>query len=132
VPTVVAEDPARAREGAAWFVAFYLTTMGPLYRQSLARQGFGKEVQAVLAANTPRNRGLVPPEAEILLEELTIFGTPEQARTRVARWYAAGAALPILLLRPNLTPDEISLALDAFRPLVEAPTGARIQRMGSA
>jgi alkanesulfonate monooxygenase SsuD/methylene tetrahydromethanopterin reductase-like flavin-dependent oxidoreductase (luciferase family) len=132
VPTVVAEDPARAREGAAWFVAFYLTTMGPLYRQSLARQGFGKEVQAVLAANTPRNRGLVPPEAEILLEELTIFGTPEQARTRVARWYAAGAALPILLLPPNLTPDEISLALGAFRPLVEAPTGARIQRMGSA
>jgi alkanesulfonate monooxygenase SsuD/methylene tetrahydromethanopterin reductase-like flavin-dependent oxidoreductase (luciferase family) len=129
VPTVVAEDPARAREGAAWFVAFYLTTMGPLYRQSLARQGFGKEVEAVLAANTPRNRGVVPPEADILLDELTIFGTPDEARVRVARWYAAGAALPILLLPPNLTPDEICLALDAFRPLVATPAGA--ERTGS-
>ncbi len=83
VPTAVAETAERAREGAAWFVAFYLTTMGPLYRQSLARQGFGKEVDEVLAANTPRPRGVVPPAAEVLLEELTIFGTPEQARARL-------------------------------------------------
>src|SRR3989475_5147014 len=33
VPTVVADDPAEARAGAAWFVSFYLTTMGPLYRR---------------------------------------------------------------------------------------------------
>lgn len=132
VPTVVAEDPARAREGAAWFVAFYLTIMGPLYRQALTRQGFGKEVEAVLAANTPRNRGVVPPEGETLLEELTIFGTPEQARARVGRWYAAGAALPILLLQPNLTPDEIGFALEAFRPLVDVATGAPAGRTGSA
>jgi len=28
VPAVVAESAAKAREGAAWFVAFYVTTMG--------------------------------------------------------------------------------------------------------
>src|SRR5262245_3113238 len=49
VPAVVAMDGAKAREGAAWFVAFYLVSMGTLYRQSLVRQGFGKEVEAVLA-----------------------------------------------------------------------------------
>ena len=54
VPTAVAEDAAVARQRAAWFVAFYLTTMGALYRQSLVRRGFAKEVEAVLAANTPR------------------------------------------------------------------------------
>src|SRR5439155_21025811 len=46
VPTAVAEDAAVARQGAAWFVAFYLTTMGALYRQSLVRRGFAKEVEA--------------------------------------------------------------------------------------
>ena len=45
LPTVVSEDPARAREGAAWFVAFYLVSMGTLYRQSLSRQGFAKEMR---------------------------------------------------------------------------------------
>ncbi len=116
VPTVVAEDPERARAGAAWFVAFYLTTMGPLYRQSLARQGFSKEVEAVLAANTPRNRGVVPPEGEALLDELTIFGTPAQARVALDRWRAAGAALPIALLPPNLTRQELDFALNGLRP----------------
>jgi alkanesulfonate monooxygenase SsuD/methylene tetrahydromethanopterin reductase-like flavin-dependent oxidoreductase (luciferase family) len=120
VPTAVAEHAERAREGAAWFVSFYLTTMGPLYRQSLARQGFGKEVDEVLAANTPRHRGVVPPAAEVLLEELTIFGTPEQARARLARWQAAGASLPILLFPPNLTPAQLDFALSAFRPMLQA------------
>ncbi len=125
VPTVVAEDPVAARDGAAWFVAFYLTTMGPLYRQSLVRQGFGKEVEAVLAANTPRQQGIVPADAEILLEQLTVFGTPAQARSRLARWHRAGAAMPILLLKPHLALKEIELTLDAFRPMLESDTVAR-------
>jgi alkanesulfonate monooxygenase SsuD/methylene tetrahydromethanopterin reductase-like flavin-dependent oxidoreductase (luciferase family) len=116
VPAVVSEDPARAREGAAWFVAFYLVSMGTLYRQSLARQGFGKEVEAVLAANTPKFTGAVPADAEELLEELIVYGTPAEARRRLARWHAAGAALPVLLLRPNLSPGELELTLNALRP----------------
>jgi alkanesulfonate monooxygenase SsuD/methylene tetrahydromethanopterin reductase-like flavin-dependent oxidoreductase (luciferase family) len=116
VPAVVAEDAARAREGAAWFVAFYLVNMGTLYRQSLARQGFGKEVEAVLAANTPKFTGAVPSDAEQLLEELIVFGTPPEARRRLAAWHAAGAALPVLLLRPNLSAEELEFTLDALRP----------------
>lgn len=116
IPAVVAADPGRAREGAAWFVAFYLTTMGALYRQHLARLGFAKEVEAVLAANTPKPQGIVPPDAEALLEELTVFGTPEQARARLARWYEAGAEFPALLLPPHRAPAELEAMLDAFRP----------------
>src|SRR5262249_40205492 len=108
-----------------WFVAFYLTTMGALYRQSLVRHGFAKEVDAVLAANTPRFTGDVPEAADLLLEELTVFGTPEQARARLARWHADGADLPILLLRPQQTPAEIALTLEAFRPMLTASDGSR-------
>jgi len=120
VPAVVAEDPGKAREGAAWFVAFYLVSMGTLYRQSLTRQGFGKEVEAVLAANTPKFIGAVPPDADELLEELTVFGTPSEARRRLARWHEAGAALPVLLLRPNLSAEELEFTLNALRPLAAA------------
>jgi alkanesulfonate monooxygenase SsuD/methylene tetrahydromethanopterin reductase-like flavin-dependent oxidoreductase (luciferase family) len=117
IPTVVSEDPARAREGAAWFASFYIVSMGALYRQSLARQGFAKEVEAVLAANTPKFTGAVPPDAEQLLDELTIFGTPAEARRRLALWHEAGAEFPGLLLRPNLAPDELEYTLNALRPL---------------
>lgn len=115
IPTVVSEDMAAAREGAAWFVALYLMIMGPLYRKSLARLGFKKEVQAVLAANAERKPAIVPPEADILLEQLTIYGTPEQAQRQLAGWYDAGADMPTLLLSLNLKQDEIDFALKAFR-----------------
>jgi alkanesulfonate monooxygenase SsuD/methylene tetrahydromethanopterin reductase-like flavin-dependent oxidoreductase (luciferase family) len=120
VPAVVAADPGKAREGAAWFVAFYLTTMGPLYRQRLVQLGFAKEVEAVLAANTPKSRGIVPADAEALLEELTVFGTPEEARAQLARWYAAGAEFPSLLFPPHLAPAELEFMLEAFRPMLAA------------
>lgn len=116
LPTAVSNDPQAAREGAAWFVAFYLTMMGPFYQMALKRQGFAAEVDAVLAANTSRGSAVVPQSADILLEQLTVFGTPERARERLAAWHAAGAELPILMLRPNLTPDQIRFELDALRP----------------
>ena len=115
MPAVVAADPAEARAGAAWFVSFYLTSMGPFYPRTLSRLGFEKEVRAVVAANTTRGSATIPPEAEVLLEELTVYGTPGEARARLARWQAAGAALPILLLPPNLEPKQIDFALEAFR-----------------
>lgn len=118
VPTVVSDDPARAREGAAWFVAFYLTTMGTLYRQTLVRQGFGPAVEAVLAANSPKFTGAVPAKADELLEQLVVFGTPAEARERMARWFAAGVDLGVVFLRDNLRPEEIDFTLEAFRPML--------------
>jgi len=118
VPVVVARDAETARAGAAWFVAFYLSTMGTLYRTSLVRQGFDKEVAAVLGANTPKFTGAVPSEADRLLEELIVFGTPAEARARLARWHAAGTSMPVLLLRPSLSPEEIELTLAAFGPML--------------
>ena len=119
LPTVVAETDGKAREGAAWFVAFYVTTMGTIYRDSLTRQGYGKQVEAVLAANAPKFTGAVPANAEELLEQLIVYGTPPEARRRLGRWHAAGGVFPVLLLRPNLTPEERAFTLDAFTPMLE-------------
>src|SRR6185369_10973963 len=120
VPTVVSDDPAEARAGAAWFVSFYLTTMGPLYRRSLARQGFGREIDAVIGANSPKFTGEVPAAADRLLEELTAFGGPVEVRERLARWHAAGADMPLVFLRPNLTAEQIEHTLGAFGPMLES------------
>jgi alkanesulfonate monooxygenase SsuD/methylene tetrahydromethanopterin reductase-like flavin-dependent oxidoreductase (luciferase family) len=119
VPTVVAAEATKAREGAAWFVSFYVTTMGTFYRDSLIRQGFEKEVKAVLAANSGKTVGIVPPDAEELLEQLIVYGTPEEARRRLVRWHAAGASTVSLLLRPALPADELAMTLDAFAPMLE-------------
>jgi alkanesulfonate monooxygenase SsuD/methylene tetrahydromethanopterin reductase-like flavin-dependent oxidoreductase (luciferase family) len=116
IPAVVAEDTATARKGAAWFVAFYLTMMGPIYRNALVQWGFAKEVAAIVEANSGPNPAIVPPEADVLLEQLTVYGTPQQVREQLARWYMAGAAMPGLVLAPNLSRTEIDFTLQAFRP----------------
>ena len=60
VPTAVSADPAKALEMASWWVAFYLTSMGPLYRQTLLRLGHGRAVEHVLAANPTDARSRYP------------------------------------------------------------------------
>jgi alkanesulfonate monooxygenase SsuD/methylene tetrahydromethanopterin reductase-like flavin-dependent oxidoreductase (luciferase family) len=88
--------------------------MGPFYPRTISRLGFAKEVEAVIAANPSRGSAEVPPEAEALLDELTVYGTPEQARARLAGWQQAGAAMPVLLLPPNQTAAQIDFALEAL------------------
>jgi len=120
IPASVDDDAAKTRAGAAWLVSFYLTSMGTFYRDTLIRFGFDKEVHAVLATNAPTFAGAVPPEAEVLLDELIVYGTPAEARRRLARWYEAGAAMPGLMFRPNLTAEETRRSLEAFVPMLES------------
>jgi len=116
IGSAVAGDGRAASEQAAWWVGFYLTSMGPLYPRTLQRLGFDAEVTAVRAANQGRSPFVVPREAEVLLDELVVFGTPDAARTRLDRWYDAGAELAIVSLPPNRPWDEIDFALRALSP----------------
>jgi alkanesulfonate monooxygenase SsuD/methylene tetrahydromethanopterin reductase-like flavin-dependent oxidoreductase (luciferase family) len=116
VPTIVAPNGGTARQGAAWVVAFYLTTMGPIYRNVLSRYGYAAEVESILAANAGCKPALVPSDAEVLLDQLTLYGTPQEARDKVGLWHAAGAGVPSLMTNPHLSLDEISYTLDALRP----------------
>jgi alkanesulfonate monooxygenase SsuD/methylene tetrahydromethanopterin reductase-like flavin-dependent oxidoreductase (luciferase family) len=113
IPMAVSSDPARARELASWWVTFYLTSMGPLYPKTLRAHGLGEAVDAVLAAEVGTG---VPDAARILLDELTIWGDAAAARDGLDRWYAAGADLPVIVLRPGAPLDEIDQTLEALRP----------------
>lgn len=116
LPAAVSDDPARARELASWWVGFYLTSMGPLYRDALRRAGLGAAVDAVLAANPDRGGTTVPREADVLLDELTVHGGPDDARTALDRWRAAGATRPVLTLPPNRPRGELDDLLAALAP----------------
>ncbi len=116
IPVAVAPDPDAARAVASWWVAFYLTSMGPLYPATLRRLGFGDAVDLVRAANpTPRTTE-VPPAAGVLLDELTVWGDAATARARLDRWYAEGAQLPILALPPHRPVAELDHILESLKP----------------
>ena len=97
-------------------MAFYLTSMGPLYRQTLRHLGHGSAVDDVIAANPTHRTAEVPHSADVLLDELTIWGDATSARERLNRWFTAGAQLPILTLPPNRPLDELDHMLESLRP----------------
>ena len=100
---------ARSPEVAAWWLAFYLTSMGPLYATSLREQGLGDAVDAVLAANGRGVPPTVPPAAQVLVDELLVTGPGE-----LERWYAAGVDAPGLVLPPGRPLDELEQTLRTF------------------
>ena len=115
VPTAVSSDPAAARALAAWWIGFYLTSMGPLYPRTLRRLGFTDAVDAVLAAHRVDSAEL-PTAAQVLVDELTLTGDTAAARAGLDRWYAAGAEMPVVVMPPGRGIDELDRTIDALRP----------------
>jgi alkanesulfonate monooxygenase SsuD/methylene tetrahydromethanopterin reductase-like flavin-dependent oxidoreductase (luciferase family) len=113
LPVAVAPDRDSARQLAAWWVTFYLSSMGPLYAQTLREHGLGGQVDAVLAAAAGAG-GAGPDDS--LLDELVLWGEPAAAREGLARWYTAGAESPAIVLPPGRPVDELEFALEAFSP----------------
>ncbi|MDI9978571.1 hypothetical protein [Rhodococcus sp. IEGM 1307] len=61
--------------------------MGSLYRRSLSERGYREQVEAVLAGNPTHDTTDVP--ALVLLDELTVWGTPDTAHDQLQHWYTA-------------------------------------------
>ncbi|MDF2975584.1 MAG: hypothetical protein K0S40_312 [Actinomycetospora sp.] len=116
VPAAVADDPAVSRATAWWWVAFYLTAMGPLYPRTLRAHGLGAAVDEVVAARPTGRTTDVPEGAEVLLDELTIHGDATQGRAALERWRAAGAEEPAIVLPPGRPVDELDHILEALAP----------------
>lgn len=121
IPAAVSSDAATADGVAAWWITFYLGSMGPVYRDTLSRMGHGAAVEAVLAANpTPKTQEL-PAAATGLVDELLLHGGPEEARAALDRWYEAGAEMPGVVLPPGRPLGELDEMLEALSPARVSP-----------
>ena len=115
--TVAADDADTARSLVASTTAWYLCAMGDVYAQVVAEQGYGDAVQAIRAVN-PRPspaHGVVPGDAQVVLDQFTAYGTPDQVRDNLERWDSAVDILTIGL-PPGLDWPAIEATLLAAAP----------------
>jgi alkanesulfonate monooxygenase SsuD/methylene tetrahydromethanopterin reductase-like flavin-dependent oxidoreductase (luciferase family) len=113
VPVAFGSDEAAARQLAAWWLSTYLTRMGPLYPRMLGeRFGMGAAVSAVVDAADGGAPAELPPAAEELARDVTLFGTYDEARDTIAAWRAAGADDLNLVLPPGHPEEELMEFLD--------------------
>lgn len=115
--TAVDENPDAARDIAATCTAWYLSAMGGVYARSVSSQGYATQVSEIVAANprpSPR-RGIVPPAAQPVLDQLAAYGTCDQVRELIKRWDQAADVVTILL-PPGMPWPTIEATLVAAAP----------------
>jgi len=113
----VSSSESEARQVVANNLAWYLCAMGDVYARFVASQGFEEEVEAVLEANpkpSPSN-GVIPKDAQILLDQLTIYGPPEKVAEGIAQWDDA-VDVPIVSIAPGIPWDDIEAIVRAAAP----------------
>jgi alkanesulfonate monooxygenase SsuD/methylene tetrahydromethanopterin reductase-like flavin-dependent oxidoreductase (luciferase family) len=115
--TAVDENPDTARDIATACTAWYLTAMGGVYAESLSSRGYATEVSAIIAANprpSPRH-GTIPPDAQVVLDQLAAYGTGDQVREQLKSWEQA-ADIVTILVPPGLPWPTIEATLRAAAP----------------
>jgi alkanesulfonate monooxygenase SsuD/methylene tetrahydromethanopterin reductase-like flavin-dependent oxidoreductase (luciferase family) len=121
----VDDNPDVARGIAAGCTAWYLCAMGEVYARSVSGQGYAAQVQAIIAANprpSPR-RGTVPPDAQVVLDQLAACGTCDQVREQLQPWDRA-ADIVTILLPPGIPWPTIEATLQAAAPTAALPSRA--------
>jgi alkanesulfonate monooxygenase SsuD/methylene tetrahydromethanopterin reductase-like flavin-dependent oxidoreductase (luciferase family) len=122
--TAADENADAARDIVASCIAWYLGAMGDIYRRSVSGQGYATEVKAILAANprpSPRH-GTIPPDAQIILDQLAAYGTRDQVSEQLMPWEQAADVVTILL-PPGMSWPSIEATLLATAPDIAPETG---------
>ena len=117
-PTVVVDqDPQAARDVAAANTVWYLCAMGDIYGRLVAEQGYAAELRAIQTANPhPRPQGgVVPPEAEVILDQFAAHGTSAQVRERLEAWDDT-ADIVMTVLPSGLSWETLEATLRAAAP----------------
>jgi probable F420-dependent oxidoreductase len=98
---------------ARFMFSSYITV--PVYTEFYRWLGYGEQIAPMLEAWQAGDRqaaaAAAPWEA---IEDMFVFGTPEQMKERLAAFVAGGITLPILT--PIVTPDRLAETIEALAP----------------
>jgi alkanesulfonate monooxygenase SsuD/methylene tetrahydromethanopterin reductase-like flavin-dependent oxidoreductase (luciferase family) len=98
--TCMSHDVEKAIEQAKKTLAFYVS-VGTIYREFLANNGFQNETKNIYEeyqkSGLKSNHELVP---DSMLEQLAIYGTPDDCIKKLKKFKDAGLDLPIIQFNP--------------------------------
>src|SRR3954468_2623770 len=98
---------------ARFMFSSYITV--PVYAAFYRWLGYGEQIAPMISAWEAGDRQAAATAAPWeLIEDMFIFGTPEQMKERLAAFVAGGITLPILT--PIVTPDKLAETIEALAP----------------
>lgn len=114
VITCVAEDEEMAIKRAKKTIAFYVS-VGKIYREFLANNGFRKETEAIFEEY--EKTGLKTNHVQVtdsMVESLAVCGTPDVISKKLRRFSDVGVDIPIIQFNP------IGNVTESFRLLISS------------
>jgi len=98
---------------ARFMFSSYITV--PVYAAFYRWLGYGEQIDPMIAAWEAGDRQAAAAAAPWeLIEEMFVFGPPEQMRERLDAFVAGGVTLPVLT--PIVTPDRLGETIEALAP----------------
>ena len=98
--TCMSNDTEKAIERAKKTLSFYIS-VGEIYREFLAKNGFKNETKNIYQEyNKSGLRSNYELVTESMLEQLCVYGTPDECIRKLKRFYQAGVNLPIIQFNP--------------------------------
>jgi probable F420-dependent oxidoreductase len=105
--------PEEVEPLARWMFASYATV--PVYEAFFRWLGYGERIEEMVGAWRERDRERATAAAPWeLIEDIFIFGSPEEMRERLDRYVEGGITLPVLT--PVTTPDRFGELIEAVAP----------------
>lgn len=116
-----ASEEARqvARFQAAAPLAYYIGKMGDYYAGMLTRNGFGEDVQAVIAGWKDGMQTAIMAVSPAMLDAVSVIGTPAQIVDKLDQWAEAGVNEPLLSM-PAGSIDEVAASLSELMTALNA------------
>ncbi len=112
------EEREMAYRKAATPLAYYIGRMGVSYAQMLTRNGYGEDVQAVLAGWQRGMKSAIAAVSPRLLQATALVGSAGEIVARLDQWALAGVDEPLLSL-PDGSLEETALQLSALKAALE-------------
>ena len=98
---------------ARFMFSSYITV--PVYANFYRWLGYGEQIDSMVTAWEAGDRqGAAAAAPWELIEDMFVFGSPEQMKERLNAFVAGGITLPILT--PIVTPDKLAETIDALAP----------------
>ncbi len=98
---------------ARFMFSSYITV--PVYANFYRWLGYGEQIEPMVEAWNSGDRQAAAAAAPWeLIEDMFVFGTPEQMKEHLAAFVSGGITLPILT--PIVTPDQLAETIDALAP----------------
>jgi F420-dependent oxidoreductase-like protein len=118
------EDASEEQRRAAYLkvaspLAYYVGRMGVYYAQMLTRNGYGEEVQQIIAGWQQGMKSAIESVSPRLLEATTVIGTVQECVAKLDAWAASGVDQPLLSM-PEGSIDETEAQLSALREALAA------------